>query len=582
MEFDRNDAEQVAAIQSMLMQKAAAARESPADFLEFVMREQVSRRPLKCAPHQRVGLDFVMAHPRSVQMWPAGSSKTYTTVALTLFLLGRDPTTRGAIFSSIQAQAKKTVSVVTDYIGASPDLGSRELRLVFPQLRRSGRRGDPWRDDAIVVDRPAGIPDPSLVAVGIDGGALGSRLNWIVVDDILSRENTATADQRKKVLEFFYSTILTRLDPVGGRVIVNNTAWHPDDLVHYLSDPKRGKWPSLKMTITGDIEVGDDPRKAARGEFWDHPLLRPKFEDGPDMTCRLARPGIPDPNNDVPLFPERFFFLEWELPDGSKLPPANDYETAIERARVDIENKHHEFAVAGEFNRAFMNQARDDASAQCKAEWIEFCKKAGRDAKHFGMVERYEGTNATFTGVDLAVSPGEESDDCAFFTFEVMNDRRRKILDIEVGKFDGPTIIRKLISIHERYNSILRVENNSSQDFIRQFALDLDKSLPIKPHCTGRTKAHPEHGVPGIFAELSNAAWLIPNDANGNVHPHVQRWINGCLYYVPAKHTDDILMASYFAREQAKKWGLLAPPPKNTHGRAADPASTLVSGILSR
>ncbi len=84
---------------------------------------------------------------------------------------------------------------------------------------------------------------------------------------------------------------------------------------------------------------------------------------------------------------------------------------------------------------------------------------------------------------------------------------------------------------------------------------------------------------PGGFAELANGAWLIPNDKHGVCHPMVQKWVDGCLYYAPAKHTDDSVMAWYFAREQAKEWGLLSPPPK---GAKAGSAGSLVSGILSR
>lgn len=565
-----NDPKVVEEIQKLLIVKAAKARENPADFLGFVMKEQTTKRTIKASPHQRVGLDFMAAHPRCVVMWPAGSSKTFCTAALTLWLLGKDPTTRGAVVSATQNQAKKIVSVVTDYIEHSA-----ELRLVFPHLKRSTRKGDAWRDDQIVVERPPGIPDPSLVAVGIDCGLPGARLNWIVVDDILTRENTATKEQRAKVLEFLDSTVISRLDPVGGRVIVNNTAWHPEDLVHVL---KNSGWATLIMTITGDVQVFDDGQRMRAGLApWDHDLLRPKYQEGEDYTLRLVRDHDPDELNDVPLWPERFFVLPWEKADGTILPPAKTWDEAVERAREDIENKRARHVVAGEFNRLYMNICRDDDTAFCKQEWIDRCKAAAREEGYFSLVSEYRGGNPTFTGVDLAVSPGEENDDCAFFTFEVLPDRRRRILDIEIGQFDGPTIVRKLIQKSQAYNSIVRVENNAAQDFIRQFALQLDASLPVKPHTTGRTKAHPEYGVPGGFAEMSNGAWLIPNDKTGRCHPAVQKWIDGCLYYSPAKHTDDALMAWYFAREQAKEWGLLAPLPKAGGQTQAPIAASLLA-----
>lgn len=568
--FDPKNREHVEAVQKILLQRVERARANVPDFLEFVMREQTTKKPIKCAPHQRVGLDFMMDHRQNVTLWPAGSSKTFCMATLTLFLLGQDVTTRGAVISATQTQAMKILRVVRDYVKTSP-----ELRLVYPHLQPSTRKGDPWRDDAITVDRPPGIPDPSLVAVGIDGGLPGSRLNWVVVDDILTRENTATKDQRAKVLEFLDSTAISRLDPVGGRFMVNNTAWHPEDLVHTL---EKSGWATLRMTITGDVHVQDDAGRIRAGlDPWDHELLRPKYAAGEDYSLRLVRPHDADALNDVPLWPERFMYLPWEMPDGTILPPAKTWEEAIFRARVDIENKRARHIIAGEFNRLYMNNCRDNSSAFCKQEWIDVCKARARAEGFFEMVSEYRGPNATFTGVDLAVSPGEEHDDTSFFTFEVTADRRRRLLDVETGQWDGPTIVRKLVQKQAAYQSVVRVENNQAQDFIRQFALQLDASLPIKAHCTGRVKAHPEYGVPGGFAEMENGAWLIPNDRQGNCHPQVQRWIDGCLYYAPAKHTDDSVMAWYFAREQAKEWGLLTPPPKNAGG-----ASGMVAGILSR
>lgn len=925
----------------MLLRKADRASRNIGDFVEFVIKEQVTRRPIKVTPHQRVGLDFARDHARCVRIWPAGASKTALTVGETLFMLGTDPTSRGMIVSKTQDIASKTVRVVRDYIDNSP-----ELHLTFPKLKRSP--GNAWRDDRIVVDRPEGIPDASLAAVGIGGSIQGSRLNWAIIDDILDFENTSTEEGRKKVISFILSSVISRLDPSGARLIMNNTAWHPHDAVHYLAE----RFASLRMTITGDIHVHDDPGRIRAGLApWDHPLLRPKYADGEDYTCRLVREGYPDLENSIPLFPERFFFVPWELPDGTTLPPAKTMDEAIERALIDIETKRRELGP-GEFNRMHMGIARDDSTAFCKEEYIETCKKAARDAKHFEMVSRYEGPNPTFTGIDLAIGLGEEHDETAFFTFEVLPDRRKKILDIEIGRWVGPEIVAKMIKKQAAYNSVCRVENNgcfspetnvltkrgyvpirdvvigdlvwthagrwrpvtnvltssskalvharpkggigvratlnhwfeirnggrtsgrggghfvpagapqwvsvglveplayahvavpkweplppvlsllanrratardvevdqeiaiflglwmaeghttpgqvvftfarkeeylaefvervsrrlvpgkatrsfgegtcrvtisskqlasalrpfgkssakclplewmgwplelrlalvrgwlvgdgcvtannvhhaskslvlcgstisrnwamfvrstmlevglrptiaakpsrpskfgdrvvetrhptfviqlnqedggrfsetfiseiervrwtelpkwsgrranacvvhddlgawtklkvergefephdaevfnleveedhsfvvedivvhNAQEFLRQQAINLDASLPIKPHTTGRTKAHPEYGVPGGFVEMANGAWLIPNDRNGRCHPHVQKWIDGCLYYAPAKHTADAVMAWYFAREQAKQWGLLSPPPRKDGG----------------
>lgn len=421
------------ALHDALHHEAREARREITRFFEFVMREETSRAPIRILPHQKVGLEFIMAHDRSVNMWPVGTSKTFSMAGLTLYLLGQDVTARGAIVSATQEQAAKPLGMVRDYIESSA-----ELRLVYPHLMPSRRRGDTWSQTALTVDRPPGIRDASLVAVGVDGAIAGARLNWIVVDDILDRENTATKEQRDKVYEWFDSSVLSRLDPKDARIVVTNTAWHPDDLVHRL---EALGWATLRMDILGNIEVKDDHEKVlearergVRFRPWDSPEVRPASPSPTDFTLRLTAHD-PDPRNETALWPGKF---------------SSEYIAKLRRRHLP----HR-------FNQLYRNICRDDETARCKLEWIERCKEEARKRGVRGLQSRYRGSELVFTGVDLAVAQGEESDLCAFFTFAVLPTGHRLILDIESGQFDGPTIIRKLFDIHNRYDSVLRVENNA-------------------------------------------------------------------------------------------------------------------------
>jgi hypothetical protein len=105
--------------------------------------------------------------------------------------------------------------------------------------------------------------------------------------------------------------------------------------------------------------------------------------------------------------------------------------------------------------------------------------------------------------------------------------------------------------VHKRFKSRLIVENNAAQDFLVQLASD--KRLPITPHTTGRNKAHPTYGVESLSAELSRGQWIIPCEITGECDVEVQEWIDQMLYYDPAGHTGDHLMAAWIAREGSRK-----------------------------
>ena len=71
-------------------------------------------------------------------------------------------------------------------------------------------------------------------------------------------------------------------------------------------------------------------------------------------------------------------------------------------------------------------------------------------------------------------------------------------------------------------------------------------------------KAHPEHAYAlWLFTRSTTRFGLLSPRTALQVHPATQRWIDGCLNYVPGRHTDDRLMAMWFAREQAREFGML-------------------------
>ncbi len=536
------------AARDVVLGRALRAREDVCEFFEFVMRSEHEQAPVKLMPHQRLAFEFIQAHSRTVNIFPVGHSKTYLSAALTLWLMGRNPTLRGVIMCAAEAQASKVLSLVRDYIEAS-----RELRLVFPHLRPSPREGDPWTQTQLTIDRPRGIKDPTLVAAGLDSKRIvGSRLSWVIIDDVLNRENSNTEEQRVAVREYLDSSVLSRIDVAGGKAVVLNTPWHPKDVVHQLEELG---WATMRMGIDGDIIVRDDKQKrdfAKEHDLpwqpWDSALIRARTRDPNDEACRLVAHD-PDPQNQVRLWPERF----------------------TDQVVAQLQFDHLPY----EYNRLYRCICRDDETNMCKVEYVERSKLNARKLGVHSMVTEYRGPNPTFTGVDLAVDVGPKNDQTAFFTFEARPDGMRVILDVDVGQWAGPDILRKLFQKQQAYQSIVCVESNAAQKYIKQFALEVDKAANVKARTTGRAKAHPQYGVAGFFLEMANGGWAFPNDKHHRMHPQLTRLVDACIYYVPDKHTADVLMAVYMAREQARDWGIGPKRPEGFGGPANIGASIM-------
>jgi hypothetical protein len=141
------------------------------------------------------------------------------------------------------------------------------------------------------------------------------------------------------------------------------------------------------------------------------------------------------------------------------------------------------------------------------------------------------------------------------FTFAREKDGSRRILDVESGRWSGSVIIDKLIEKTQRYRSVVRVESNQGQDFLRQFALIKQRDLQIQAHATTASNKHDrDFGVESVFTEFQAGAWIIPCDKTGRCHPEVQAFIDDCLYYQPAPaHTGNHLMAAWLGREAARR-----------------------------
>jgi hypothetical protein len=545
----RDDPALVAVLRDEVMAMAARAREDICVFFEFVMRTFESE-PVFLAPHHRVALEFLTydQHDRCVLMMPVGGGKTFLTLGLTLWTIGRDVTTRGCIVSASQQQAHKTLAQVRQYIEEST-----ELAMVFPHLRRSRRPGDPWTQDAITVERPRGIKDPTLVAFGVDTkGVLGSRLNWLLADDILNGENTGTKEARDGLSAKFQSDFLSRINwrEAHARVVMANTPWHPDDAVERASKPPSadgngGGWATMRMDAYGDITVYDDVRvEAGWRRGWDSDLLRPSHPGRrDDPRCRLVAHD-PDPGNERTLWAHKWPTAEF-----------------LDRQRVGT--------LPVVFNQTFRCIVRDDASAMCPAAYVETCFRVARalGVRSFAVNGDKPAGGPflhVFTGVDLAFKQGEHNDSNAIFTFGVREDGIKVLLDLVVVKAPPPRVSELVFDAVRRFDSLVGVEENGGGAVLISFMRANKVSYPVKAFRTGKEKWDPEHGVATFFAEMEDGSWAFP----WGRPPAVNRLVEECLDYSPTKHTGDCLMAAFVGRKYAKKFGVLNGQGPKAEARA--------------
>lgn len=179
------------------------------------------------APHHRLWQRLVDEHDRLVLHAPVEHGKSeQMAIIRVLYEIGRNPGIRVAIVSATaEAQAQKFLQVIRRTIESEP-----RYHEVFPHVKPE----TPWGKDAITVRRNQVQKDYTVQAIGVFGPINGSRLDLIILDDILSFDNTWKDGQRRKTLAWIESEVLTRIMD-GGKFIFIGTAWHPQDAMFELA-----------------------------------------------------------------------------------------------------------------------------------------------------------------------------------------------------------------------------------------------------------------------------------------------------------------------------------------------------------
>jgi hypothetical protein len=197
-------------------------------------------------------------------------------------------------------------------------------------------------------------------------------------------------------------------------------------------------------------------------------------------------------------------------------------------------------------------QARDDEAARFKREWVEACVARGDGRAMPRFLDALPSGYRTFTGVDLGTRDTKSSDLTVLFTICLHPNGDAEVLNIEAGRWTSPDIMARVMDVHTRYKSMVLIEDTSAQDYIRQ-NLVRTSAVPVFPFHTDHRKRDPIYGVEGLAVQMFNRKWIIPSNG-GRCAPEVERWIEEMLFYNPEAHTGDRLMASWFAREGARRF----------------------------
>jgi hypothetical protein len=474
------------------------ARNDPAAFTTYVFRHEKTQRQIRNAPFHEQWHEFLsnttwgvisaaIEHGKTIQI---GQSRL-------LWEIGRNPNIRCLLVGANDEAAEKNLQAIINAIDRNP-----RVRKVFPHLRRMAGRGYPWNKRDMTVQRDSLARDPTIQARGQGSkNILGSRLDLIIIDDLLCWENTHTKYQRDAIHEWLDDVITTRVNDDWaqgdlGRVWFIGNPWDSDDLIARLSGLPG--WQT--MTTPAVLNPGDPPSR------W------------------------------IPTWPE-----QWPL------------ERLLVRRAIMLP---HTFA------RKYLCMVMSDAERRFKKAWIDHMLKQGEGRYLLDRQPTGPGGRLLrcFTGVDFGIGKKRSDAETVLFTIALI-ESRRVLVGLKAGRWTGPEILQRCARTSRRYDSVVCTESNAAQKWMGEFASDFE-GIPVVQLHTGRNKWDEQYGVESLAVEMQAGLWIAPSGEYGQeIDEEVREWVREMLEYDPSSHTGDRLMAAWKAREGARLHGLPVEQP---------------------
>lgn len=482
---------------------AQLARNDPLEFNAFVLRDENTGKPVTNAP-AHVGMhDAIDCADRVLILAHIESGKTSSiTVGRTLYEISHNPNLTGAVVSAKEELAQKPLRTMKTIIAESP-----EYRMVFPEVVP----GDIWQATQFSVERDnPTIRDPTMIALGVGSEFLGARFDWVICDDLLTLRNTRTAFQRNEVVDWFRAYVLGRVRR-GGKIILVNTAWHEEDLIHRLARQRMWylrRFPAGKRNVDGSIT-------SMWPEAWPVERIKAKAEELGGMESREAKKQL---------------WVEPVVEDDITFS-----EEGLRRCQERGVGCSHACATLEDVREAMLVSRPRTPDVVTEVPDI--------------------GQLLIVHGLDLGGRRNSAAGKTVLITIVVHPDGTRQPVRIRAERIGGPQIRDLIIETFAAFGGTFVIENNGTQQWILEFTREV-AVVPMLPFTTGNNKADPRFGVESLEIEFQQGSWVIPCTRAGDsyaVDPEIGNMLDGLRDFDPNAHTSDYVMSMWFAREGARR-----------------------------
>jgi predicted phage terminase large subunit-like protein len=221
--------------QALLAKKKERGLKDLYFFNKYILEEKESRRKMLVPHVHGEWADWFETSSSRINLLlvPRGTFKSsFFTVGWSLQQIAKNRSTRGLIANATLANAQRFLGDIKNRLRNNKNLSDLYGKSYDKNLK--------WNEDEIeVVGRGLSTREPTITATGVGGNLVSQHYDWIVADDLVNSENSATRYQSEKVIDWWKKS-LSLLEP-NGTMLVIGTRWTYYELYSYLLDELGGK-----------------------------------------------------------------------------------------------------------------------------------------------------------------------------------------------------------------------------------------------------------------------------------------------------------------------------------------------------
>jgi len=174
-----------------------------------------------------------------------------------------------------------------------------KLQFIAPDVfyKKPSTEAKRWLKDEIDIKRTKWHRVPSAKATGVDATVTGLHFDRIILDDIVTEDNSTTSEQLEQPKVFIQRVNPLLIDKTRGQVDVIGTRWHPNDAYGWMLETfTRGFCSNIMAALDEDGEP-IFPTEFSRESLLDMAEHMGSFQ----FSCLMMNNPVP---SDTKMFPE--------------------------------------------------------------------------------------------------------------------------------------------------------------------------------------------------------------------------------------------------------------------------------------